>query len=143
MTEMFRYHFDKTDWPVVHVASPRDIDLALVDSDSFYEAFDSFLRRRERAFILHDLRGMPRLDAERRRRFAQFGKDRAPEIGDMVAGYAALVDTSFMNGAITAVLWLLRPPSPIKVLSDPVDALAWFESIDPDLYATRRFSMRA
>lgn len=40
-----------------------------------------------------------------------------------------------MTGVVTAVLWLLRPPCPIKVFSNPTDAEAWLFSLNSELEA--------
>ncbi len=74
------------------------------------------------------------MDAGRRRRFVQWAKLHSPTARKLVIGYAVLINSKLMAGVVTAVLWLMRPPAPMKVFSNQVDAEAWLFSLDNERY---------
>jgi len=98
--------------PLVLNASPGGRDPDSIDQESFYEEFHRFSERDERAFFVHDLRGVQCMDAARRRRFVEWAKLHAPTARKLVVGYAVVIDSKLMAGVVTAVLWLMRPPGP-------------------------------
>ena len=130
--EQFQYRFDYSRWPLVVVPSAGNLDPALVNHESYYTEFDRFRLRGEPAYFLQDLRGVQRLDAARRRRFVEFVEGNAEELREIVLGYAVLVDSKLMSGVVTAVLWLVQPPSPMKVFSNVAEAEAWLLSLQGD-----------
>jgi len=132
--DVFYYRFDETRWPLVTIESPGGRDPESIDQDSFYAEFHRFRARDERAFFIHDLRGVQRMDAARRRRFVEWAKLHSPTARKLVVGYAVVVDSNLMAGVVTAVLWLMRPPAPMRVFSRPADAEAWLFSLDTELY---------
>lgn len=136
LSEVFQYRFDETRWPLVIIASPGGRDPESIDQDSFYAEFHRFSERDERAFFVHDLRGVQRMDAARRRRFVQWSKLHSPTARKLIIGYAVVVDSKLMAGVVTAVLWLMCPPAPMRVFSNPADAEAWLLSLDNELYSS-------
>ncbi|MGB5694650.1 MAG: hypothetical protein WBM46_03275 [Polyangiales bacterium] len=138
MGDTFQYRFDVTRWPLVTIASPGARDPEAIDQDSFYAEFHRFSERNERAFFIHDLRGVQRMDAARRRRFVQWAQLHSPTARKLVIGYAVVIDSKLMAGVVTAVLWLMRPPAPMRVFSNPADAEAWLFSLDTELYPAAR-----
>ncbi len=135
MSKTFQYRFDETRWPLVIIPSPRGTDPKLIDQDSFYAEFGRFRAKGERAFIVHDLRGVRLMDANRRRRFVEYAKLHSATARRLIVGYAVLIDSRIMTGVVTAVLWLLRPPCPMKVFSNPANAEAWLFSLDDEFYS--------
>ena len=140
MSEMFQYRFEETRWPLVIIPSPRGTDPRLIDQDSFYAEFDRFRAKGERAFIVHDLRGVRLMDAGRRRRFVQYAGLHSTTARELIVGYAVLIDSRITTGIVTAVLWLLRPPCPMKVFSNPADGEAWLFSLDDEFYSRPKAS---
>ncbi|MDH3201158.1 MAG: hypothetical protein OEM15_09715 [Myxococcales bacterium] len=138
MSDTFQYRFDETRWPLVIIPSPGGRDPESIDQDTFYEEFHRFSERDERAFFVHDLRGVQRMDAGRRRRFVQWAKLHSPTARKLVIGYAVLTNSKLMAGVVTAVLWLMRPPAPMKVFSNLADAEAWLFSLDNELYPSAK-----
>jgi hypothetical protein len=136
VSDTFEYRFDETRWPLVIIPSPGGRDPESIDQDSFYEEFHRFSERDEQAFFLHDLRGVQRMDAARRRRFVQWAKLHSPTARRLVVGYAVVIDSKLMAGVVTAVLWLLRPPAPMRVFSNPSDAEAWLFALDDELWSS-------
>jgi len=133
VSDMFQYRFDETRWPLVIIPSPGGRDPESIDQDSFYAEFRRVTERDERTFFVHDLRGVQRMDARRRRRFVQWAKLHSPTARKLIVGYAVLINSKLMGGVVTAVLWLMRPPCPMKVFSNPADAEAWLFSLDNEL----------
>ena len=130
MSDTFQYRFDETRWPLVIIPSPGGRDPESIDQDSFYAEFRRFSEKDERVFFVHDLRGVQRMDARRRRRFVQWAKLHSPTARKLIVGYAVLINSKLMSGVVTAVLWLMRPPCPMKVFSKAADAEAWLFSLD-------------
>lgn len=123
--EEWHYRLDYGRWPVIIVPSPGTVDPALVDSGSLYEEFERFFARREPAGFIHDLRGVQRMDAARRRRFVEYVESHADLVRELVDGYAVLVDSKVMAGVVTAVLWLVPPPCPMKMFTSEAEAVSW------------------
>jgi len=138
LVEKFQYRFDETRWPLVTIASPGGRDPEAIDQDSFYEEFHRFSERNERAFFVHDLRGVQRMDAARRRRFVEWAQLHSPTARKLIIGYAVVIDSKLMAGVVTAVLWLMRPPAPMRVFSNLADAEAWLFSLDSGLYPSAK-----
>lgn len=78
------------------------------------------------------------MDAARRRRFVEWAKLHAPTARKLVVGYAVVIDSKLMAGVVTAVLWLMRPPAPMRVFSNLADAEAWLLSLDNELFASAK-----
>jgi hypothetical protein len=133
VSDTFRYRFDETRWPLVVIPSPGGRDPESIDQDSFYEEFHRFRVKGKRALFVHDLRDVQRMDARRRRRFVEWAKLHSPTARELIIGYAVLIDSKIMAGVVTAVLWFMRPPCPMKVFSNPSDAEAWLFSLDGEL----------
>jgi hypothetical protein len=138
MGELFHYRFDETRWPLLVIPSPGPRDPSTIDQDSFYAEWDRFRDNGKRAFFIHDLRNVQRMDADRRRRFVNYAKLHSPTARELIVGYAVLVNSKLMAGVVTAVLWLMRPPCPMKVFSTQADAEAWLLSLDHELYPSAK-----
>lgn len=113
------------DWPLVRLELPAGVDPRDVDQESFYREVDALLARGERFASLHDLRYAERLDAGRRKRFADWLKSRHDELRRTVIAHAPLVGSALQRGAITALMWIVEPPCETKVFTDRPDAEAW------------------
>lgn len=135
VSNTFQYRFDQARWPLVIVPSPGGRDPESIDQDSFYEEFHRLSEKGERILLVHDLRGVQRMDAGRRRRFVHWAKLHSPTARKLIVGYAVLISSQLMSGVVTAVLWLMRPPCPMKVFTDPADAEAWLFSLDSELHS--------
>jgi hypothetical protein len=132
VSDTFRYRFDESRWPLVVIPSPGGRDPESIDQDTFYEEFHRFRESGKRAFFVHDLRHVQRMDASRRRRFVEWAKLHSPTARELIIGYAVLIDSKIMAGVVTAVLWFMRPPCPMKVFSNPAEAEAWLFSLESE-----------
>lgn len=128
---LFKYEFDEVRWPMVVIHSPGNVDPETVDYDSFYDEF-SRLRHEDRPFcVLHDLRGVRSMGPDRRRRFVEYANTHMDSVRRLIAGYAVLLDSQIMRGVVTAVLWFVRPPCPMKVFTKERDAEEWLATLEP------------
>lgn len=126
----YRYVFDETRWPIVIARSPAEADESQIDQESFYEECDRLLGEGRPFLMIQDLRGVPLLGPARRRRFAQYANTHIHQVRDVIGGFAVLLDSPIMRGVVTAVLWFVTPPCPVKVFTKPTDAENWLLSLD-------------
>jgi hypothetical protein len=98
------------------------------DFDSFLAVAEEALARRERFAAVIDLTGN-RADAVRRRRLAAWSEEHRAEVRLRVAAIGVVAGGAFERGVLTALLWLTRPPMPVRAFSAPADALAWVRGV--------------
>lgn len=120
----FVYRVDESRWPLAIFESPGARHPAEIDQDSFYTELDRLLARGERFATLHDLTGT-RPDAKRRRRFTDWTTQNEAILRSRLAAHAVVVDSAFLRGIITAVLWMTTPPCPMRVFDDRLEAERW------------------
>ena len=113
------------EWPLVILELPPGSDAREVDQESFYEQVGELLAKGERFATMHDVRSAGRLDAVRRRRFAEWVRTNEPLLRRTLIAHAAVVSSGLQQGVITALLWVIRAPAPMRVFTDPDDARAW------------------
>lgn len=113
------------DWPIAILELPPGAEAREVDQDSFYEHLDALLARDERFATLHDVRFAGPMDAVRRKRFGDWVRAHEPRLRTRLVAHAAVVRTSLQQGAITALLWVIKAPAPMRVFTDPNEARAW------------------
>lgn len=110
-----------SNWPLVlehFPARPQsDADMEQLLRDS-----SSALTRREVFVMLSDTRQMTGIwDAKNRRLIADWLKANSEATKTYAAGNVVLLNSELVRGALTAVLWLVPTPYPIKVVTT-VDA---------------------
>lgn len=120
------YLAETSQWPVVHLTPVSDFDFD-VHGETAYGDFEGLLARCRPFMTLFDVRGV-RSDAGRRRRLAAWVNAHAPELRQYWVAQAVLVDSGFERGLYTAMLWLVRPPCPVRAFDDEADARAWLEA---------------
>lgn len=120
----FVYRVDESRWPLAIFESPGARHPGEIDQDSFYVELDRLLAKGERFATLHDLRGT-RPDAKRRRRFTDWASANEATLKARLAAHAVVVDSAFLRGIITAVLWMTAPPCPMRVFDDRGAAEQW------------------
>lgn len=120
-----RWRCETSDWPLVVLDLPPDVDPRAVDQQSFFQQLDALLERGERFATMHDLRRAERLDAARRKRFADWMKLRDDRLRKLIIAHAPVVETSIQRGAITALLWFVTPPAETRIFTDPLEARVW------------------
>ncbi len=119
---------DLRDFPVLEIASPNVAHCDHVSIPSFFDCVDQGLARHIRFAVLHDARGMPHVDDVRRQEFMELLDARRPEVVKHVAAYAAVVSSPLERGVITAFMWFVKVPFPVRLFASPDDARAWLLS---------------
>lgn len=120
-----RWRCETKEWPLVVLDLPPDADPRAVEQESFYQQVDALLQRGQRFATLHDLRRAERLDAVRRKRFAEWMKAREAQLRRLIVAHAPVVETAVQRGAITALLWFVTPPTETRIFTDPLEARGW------------------
>jgi hypothetical protein len=112
-----------TRWPLVVTAPTKYVDDpdALVET---YRQYDALLARKSPFLFLFDLRGYKSIPM-RRRRFNDWYKANTFAIQANVVAVAAVVGNPLEAGIVTAYIWLLDSPVPLKVTSSRTSAEQW------------------
>ena len=113
----------------LEIASPeeRRAFLAEACAGELREQVEDLLRRGERFATMHDVRFAGRLDPVRRKRFTDWVRANDAVLRKLMIAHAAVVQSGLQQGVMTAVLWLIDPPAPMKVFTDPNEARAWLK----------------
>jgi len=114
--------------PVAWLHAPAVCDPMRLDWESFFAALDVALARDTRFAMILDFRRTGRPDAARRRRFAAWLTKHEARVRDRVVGSAQVVDNELQRAALTATLWLIGTPVPMRAFSDIDEARAWARS---------------
>ena len=114
--------------PVLEIVSPNVALYDHVSIPTFFDCIDLGLKQRARFAVMHDARGMPHVDDLRRQEFMELLDLRRPEIVRHVAAYAAIVSSPLERGIITAFMWFIKLPFPIRLFANPAEARSWLLS---------------
>jgi hypothetical protein len=112
-------------FPLLIGIAPERYDAAAVQR--MHEAFEPFYRRGQRYALLSiQPRGSVAPGAKERKMLIDWvGSPRVQEYASrLCVGAAAVVDGALMRGALTAVLWVWKPPFPLHAaatVSDGID----------------------
>jgi len=112
---------DDRQWPLIRISSPT----SSVNVESFFEIIDRCLQKKAVFASVHDIRGLPALDALQRKKFAEYIKSRHANLQRFISAHAVVVRSSIERGVVTAVLWLSPAPFPVRVFESPADAEEW------------------
>ncbi|MCA9608982.1 MAG: hypothetical protein KC619_25450 [Myxococcales bacterium] len=72
-----------------------------------------------------DARGAERMNADQRRRIADFNRDHRDAQAAWVAGVAFISDSTVIRGVLQAIYWLHPPPYPTAVFDELDAAMRW------------------
>lgn len=122
---MARWVADTTEWPIVVLSVPAGTDPKDIDQESFYEEASALIARGERFASVVDLRLRAPLDAARRRRFVDWARSNTPALRGLQIASATVVETTLQQGLLSAILWLVKPPSNAKSFKTVDDARVW------------------
>ncbi|MEZ4288547.1 MAG: hypothetical protein R3A47_10485 [Polyangiales bacterium] len=132
----FVYKFNTERWPLVIIPSPGDTPVEKIDQESFYREADRLLVGQRPAVVLHDLSQVGSMDAARRRKFVTYAEANRERVTSMVKGYAVLIDSPVIRGIVTAVLWFLNPPCPMKIFTSRAKAIEWLKERYPEAFSS-------
>ena len=112
------------DWPVLRIDSPTT-EVAI---ESFFDIIDGALARGQTFGVLHDIRGMPGINAAQRKAFADYIDRQRTALAANIVAHGVVVKRSLERGIVTAVLWLSPTPFPVRVFTSPREAEDWVRS---------------
>jgi len=116
-----RFTMDDRRWPIVTISSPRwDVNIL-----EFFDLVDACLGRGDMFATIHDIRGMPILDAAQRKKFADYIRLKGPQLRLRVAAHAVVVNSSIERGLVATVVWLIQAPFPMRVFASMYEAESW------------------
>lgn len=119
------YEVDTSCWPIVTLR-PTVAVREMAALDLTYVAMDAVLARKETFVVALDLRGSVS-SAERRRRFNDWVERNGAAIRRYAVANAVIASSTVERGFVTAALWFLTPPIPMRVFATPRDAEAWLQ----------------
>ena len=120
------YRIDLSLWPVAMVTifrRPLDDEF-----DGFLRELDALLARQQPFALVYDIRRASAANARQRAASAAFIQ-RHGEATKLCLGLAFLTDNPLVEGAVTAICWLTKPPFPMKCFRDPEEGLLWISRL--------------
>ncbi len=124
-------YFDTSHAPVYLQVFRGRFDYA--DVDAHYDEVETYVAdalKKDphwRPAVFADMRKSGPLDARGRRRTAECFARLASMSGLRVVGHAVVLSNKIGAGVLRAILWLKRPPWPVRVFSDAEPAYAWIK----------------
>lgn len=109
-------------FPLVRVGSPGGRAWSLEDVEGFFACADRAISRRARFVLLHDARGMPRLDGSQRARFLTELTRRRHVIERYLIAYGGLVQSPLERGVVTALCWSTPLSLPRRLFASEAEA---------------------
>jgi hypothetical protein len=116
---------DLDDFPLVRVGSPGGRAWSADDVASFFACADRAISRRARFVLLHDARGMPRLDAQQQRQFLAALLRRKSLIERYVLAYGAVAPSPLERGVLTALSWSTSLSVPRRIFAREPEARSY------------------
>lgn len=112
-------------WPVVIVTPPQVVMTdALVET--FMRDWTELLRQRTDPYVcINDLSTAPAMPPAQRRKMTDWMNESQANLAAKCCGAAMVFDSLLMRGALTAMLWMFRPPYPTEVFKRREDAITW------------------
>ena len=116
---------DASRWPVVVMAAPEG-DITDAEWEAFLSEYSQLVESREGNFAaVVDLRRGGALTPKQRQRLTN-GEGASRERREQRCVAQALVFSSVMlRNLLTAILWVRKPPFPVKIFGTADEAVAW------------------
>lgn len=117
---------DDRHFPLVFLICPREITSEFIAE--FERGFDALFARRQKFVMICDLSAVGKVpDALTRKKLADVLN--RPDFKERQAAYqvgsANLVDSAPIRAALTALLWIWHPPSPMSAPPTRAEAVRW------------------
>jgi hypothetical protein len=109
-------------FPLVRIGSPGGRAWSMEDVESFFACADHAISRRARFVLLHDARGMPRLDSVQRGRFLAELARRKPVVERFLIAYGAVAQSPLERGVLTALAWSAPLALPRRIFAGESEA---------------------
>ncbi|MBK7776482.1 MAG: hypothetical protein IPI43_20485 [Sandaracinaceae bacterium] len=119
-----RFETDTSQYPLVAVSIPSQ---RVTDDEilRFIAGQRELLGRRTKHLVLCDARTGHVLPATQRKLFGDWLKESQDGTRRYTAGMAVVVDNALIRGALTAVLWVVEPACPTKIVATVDDAITF------------------
>jgi len=119
-------------WPVIEITNPRSFT-----DDEWTALLDEIagVIHRDRPFaMINDVRVGPPPSAQQRKAISLLYKENMDLVKKNWRGTALITSSALVQGAITALNWLMPPPHPVKVCSNYAEGEKWaFQQLDAPL----------
>ena len=122
------FSVDLSAFPLVRLGSPHVAQYDYPSAASFFSCIDQALARNEPFVVLHDARSVPHADELRRNQFLEHLETRRSAVERLVVAYAAVCGSPLERGLITAFIWFIRLPLPIRIFGAELEARHWLLS---------------
>jgi|SRR5688572_7277251 len=131
-----RLDLNLTRWPVIEVTNPP----AFTDEEwTHLLAQIVDVIRRDRPFsMINDVRVGPPPSAQQRKAISQLYQENMALVKKNWRGTALITSSALVQGAITALNWLMPPPHPVKVCSNYAEGEKWaFQQVGLTIVSSR------
>lgn len=115
------FTMDDRRWPLVHIKSPQSD----VNVESFFALIDVCLKKKTMFGAVHDIRGLPPLNALQRKKFSDYISSKPALLKAYIAALGVVVNSGIERGIVTAVLWVSPVPFPVRVFGSMEEAEVW------------------
>lgn len=116
---------DEAHWPIATLTfSPRPSEEEIL---AFVAANERFLATEERHATVVDMRAIIEAHPNQRRMTAAYVKRNFDALKKYRTGVAFVLNSSFLRGIVTAVMWLQRPPYEWTTVSTVEAGVTWCE----------------
>jgi len=122
MSGRFETDFSQDPFVSVTIPSQRVTDEEIL---RFIDGQRQMLARRTKHLVLCDARHGHVLPATQRKFFGDWLKESEAGTRRYVAGMAIVVDNALIRGALTAVLWVVEPACPTKIVGTIDEAMTF------------------
>ena len=126
MSERMGYAIDDTRWPLVTARATKFLEDP-VAVEASYRKLERILARDQHFVLLFDMRGASST-SERRRKFREWGQAHVEPLTRLIVAGAVVAASSLERGFVTASLWVVTPPWPMRVFAESGEAEEWLVS---------------
>ncbi len=116
-------HVDDSNSPLVVVTFESAVDDE--EFERYLARLDALWRHKMRRVLVVDATRAARTPATQRRRQADWMRVNEELLRSYAAGFAFVINSPLVRGALTAILWLQSLPSPFIVVSTLPEAERW------------------
>ena len=137
--------FDQSRWPLVVVthhgaATDEEFDAYLV---KLKQNLDRAVREKMKTVLIFDATHAGNSSAKQRQKQAAWMKQHEAPSRLHSAGYAFVIPSTIIRGALTAILWLSPMPAPYVVVATLAEAQSWCLKMLSEAADERRLSAGA
>ena len=130
---MIPWRIDTSEFPLVYIDAAGDITPEQLEEH--LTQYQALLDRGEPYTAVYDASKVGTVDAQTRKRYAEFHSVNEEAFGQHCLGIGFVITSALARGALTAVLWVTgRLPFPHKTFAKREDAAKWAVKVLEDKY---------